>query len=99
MVLTDIIPLPENITLMITGQNVLGNMFMINQSSNSDTISIAINTNPNILPTSKCWILYNANVPPNHTLTLQDIGISASQGIYVYSYNGTTSFTLTGNSY
>lgn len=99
MITADIVPLPENITLLYTGSNAMGNMFMINQSSQTDQISVAVNPDANLLPTAECWLLYNALIPPRHTVTLQELGVSSANGVYVYSQLGVTSFTFTGTAY
>jgi len=102
MILADIIPVANDISLLYyvpNGNGVLGNLFLVNQSSTADIINVGVNTNANLQPDETSWLLYNTIIPPNHTVTLQNIALGLLQGIFVYSTNGTTSFTFAGNSY
>lgn len=105
MILAEYKPTPEDTYLLYQagGLGVLGNIFMVNQSKMDDTVRIALVLNANDIPnpddTPQAYILFDAIITPGHTVTLQGIGIQGIGGLYVYSYNGATSFSFTGTAY
>jgi hypothetical protein len=71
------------------------NLFVCNQSSSSDTITVALVPNGN-LESSTSYIFYNNTVAGNFTFIANGIYLNSGDQIRVLSTNGTTSFTATG---
>lgn len=100
-ILAEIIPAASDTVLMyydLTGNGAQGNLFFVNQSSDSDKVRVAI-TPIDVLPNPDSYLLYDTVVPPNHTVVLQEIALAQFERLYVFSQNGTTSFVYTGLSY
>jgi len=100
-ILAELLPAASDTVLMfydLTGNGAQGNLFFVNQSSNSDKVRVAI-TPVDTLPNSNSYILYDTVIPPNHTVVLQEIALAQFERLYVFSENGTTSFVYTGLAY
>ncbi len=100
-ILAEILPAASDTVLMyynLTGDGAYGNLFFVNQSSDSDRVRVAI-TPTDVLPNPASYLLYDTVVPPNHTVVLQEIALAQFERLYVFSANGTTSFVYTGIEY
>ena len=71
------------------------NLFVCNQSVDSDKIRIALVPSGETLA-KKHYIFYDSAIGSNHTLNVTGIGLKAGSTIHVYSENGNVSFTATG---
>lgn len=100
-ILAELLPAASDTVLMfydLIGNGAQGNLFFVNQSSDSDKVRIAI-TPVDTLPNPNSYILYDTVIPPNHTVVLQEIALAQFERLYVFSQNGTTSFVYTGLAY
>lgn len=102
MILGDTIPAPTTVTLLyadLVGNGASGDLRFVNQSTVTDYVQVAVTTNYLSLPSSESFIMYNTPIPPQHTVGIPEISLGVKQGLFVYSMNGTTSFTYIGNTF
>jgi hypothetical protein len=79
-----------------TPSRATGTVFVMNQGTKNDNISIALVPSSGIIDPN-CWICYRAILAYGHSLYLQEICLGNDESIYVESYYGTSSFIFTGN--
>ena len=100
MILGDLLPAAGNTTILYNanvGLGATGTLYFVNQSSTEDAVQVALTLNANSSPVSKSYIMYNTPAISKYTVVISDITLGENQGLYVYSLNGTTSFTFIGS--
>jgi len=71
------------------------NMFLCNQSVDSDKFRIALVSSGEALA-EKHYIFYDSVINGNYTVNITGISLNTGDTIHVYSKNGNISFTATG---
>jgi hypothetical protein len=74
-------------------------LYFVNQSNINDFVQISVTQNSNSMPNSNSYLMYNTPVYSNNMVVISDIALGTNQGLFIYSLNGTTSFTFIGNTY
>jgi len=100
MILGDLLPAAATTAILYSanvGLGAVGTVYFVNQSAIVDQVQLAITLSSNAMPSNNSYIMYNAPVVSNYTVAVPDIALGQNQGLYVYSENGTTSFTYIGS--
>lgn len=102
MILSDNFPAAAVTTLLYNanvGLGATGTVYFVNQSATVDQVQIAVTLSSNAIPSGNSYIMYNTPAASNYTVVVPDIALGQNQGLYVYSLNGTTSFTYIGTTF
>jgi len=100
MILGDLLPTAGNIAILYNsnvGLGAAGTIYFVNQSNTLDLVRIALTKSSNSIPTSNTYILYDSPATSHYSVIIDSITLGLNQGLYVYSENGTTSFTFIGS--
>lgn len=100
-ILSEVAPLSGITLLMYPFEQrgpTYGNLFFVNRGDIPDAIRVAMVSQGQFLG-PECYIAYDTEVPPNHTVVLQELCLNTDEQLYVYSAYGTTTFVYTGIEY
>ena len=100
MILGELYPSAATTTILYNaniGLGAAGTLYFVNQAVALDSVQVAVTVNSNAMPSASAYLMYNAPALANYTVAVSDITLGLNQGLYVYSLNGTTSFTFIGS--